>query len=46
MEFVRQFSRTVTVLHQGHILAEDTVEAVQSNPAVIEVYLGRTRAAA
>ncbi len=45
MEFVRQFSRTVTVLHQGHILAEDTVEAIQSDPAVIEVYLGRSRAA-
>ena len=46
MEFVRQFSRTVTVLHQGRVLAEDTVEAVQVNTAVIEVYLGRTRAAA
>ncbi|MGE0228721.1 MAG: urea ABC transporter ATP-binding protein UrtD [Dehalococcoidia bacterium] len=45
MEFVRQFSRTVTVLHQGRVLAEDSVDEVQSNPAVIEVYLGRARAA-
>jgi urea transport system ATP-binding protein len=42
MEFVRQFARTVTVLHQGRILAEGPVDAVQSDPAVIEVYLGRS----
>ena len=46
MEFVRQFSRTVTVLHQGKILAEDLVDAIQTNPAVIEVYLGRSHVAA
>lgn len=45
MEFVRQFARTVTVLHQGRVLAEDSVDEVQSNPAVIEVYLGRAHAA-
>jgi urea transport system ATP-binding protein len=45
MEFVREFSRTVTVLHQGRILAEDTVEGVQRDPEVIEVYLGRSHAA-
>ncbi|PKL99426.1 MAG: ABC transporter ATP-binding protein, partial [Gammaproteobacteria bacterium HGW-Gammaproteobacteria-6] len=30
----------VTVLHQGKVLAEGSMDAVQSNPKVIEVYLG------
>ena len=48
MEFVRQISqgRTVTVLHQGHVLAEGPVEKVQSDERVIEVYLGRKSKAA
>jgi urea transport system ATP-binding protein len=41
MEFVRQIARKVTVLHQGHVLKEGTVEVVQSDPEVIQVYLGR-----
>ena len=41
MDFVRQFSRTVTVLHQGRLLAEGAVADIQSNPEVVEVYLGR-----
>ncbi len=41
MEFVRQFSTTVTVLHMGNVLLEGTMDDVQSNPEVIEVYLGR-----
>jgi urea transport system ATP-binding protein len=40
MEFVRSIARTVTVLHEGKILAEGSMDAVQSNPKVIEVYLG------
>jgi urea transport system ATP-binding protein len=40
MAFVRSIARTVTVLHQGSVLAEGTMDQVQSNPAVIEVYLG------
>lgn len=40
MEFVRSIARTVTVLHQGAVLAEGTMDQVQSNPDVIEVYLG------
>ncbi|UWZ92379.1 urea ABC transporter ATP-binding protein UrtD [[Pasteurella] aerogenes] len=40
MEFVRQIARKVTVLHQGHILAEGSLSEVQNNPQVIEVYLG------
>ena len=41
MEFVRQIARKVTVLHQGSILKEGKVDEVQSDPKVIEVYLGR-----
>ncbi|MFM0205499.1 urea ABC transporter ATP-binding protein UrtD [Paraburkholderia fungorum] len=40
MEFVRNIAHRVTVLHQGKVLAEGSMEAVQSNPKVIEVYLG------
>lgn len=40
MEFVRQISRQVTVLHQGSVLCEGTIEEVQADPQVIEVYLG------
>lgn len=40
MEFVRSIARTVTVLHQGSVLAEGSMEYVQNHPDVIEVYLG------
>ena len=40
MAFVRSIARTVSVLHQGSLLAEGTMSEVQSDPAVIEVYLG------
>jgi urea transport system ATP-binding protein len=40
MEFVRSIARTVTVLHEGKILAEGSMDAVQANPKVVEVYLG------
>jgi urea transport system ATP-binding protein len=40
MEFVRRIARTVTVLHEGSVLAEGTMDEVQSNAHVIEVYLG------
>jgi urea transport system ATP-binding protein len=41
MEFVRQIARKVTVLHEGSVLCEGTMDEVQSNPRVIEVYLGQ-----
>ncbi|HCL3986835.1 ABC transporter ATP-binding protein, partial [Pseudomonas aeruginosa] len=31
----------VTVLHQGHVLAEGSLAEVQADEQVIEVYLGR-----
>ncbi|MBU1191610.1 MAG: urea ABC transporter ATP-binding protein UrtD [Gammaproteobacteria bacterium] len=40
MEFVRSIASTVTVLHEGSVLAEGSMAEVQSNPRVIEVYLG------
>jgi len=40
MAFVRSISREVTVLHQGAVLAEGSMDEVQNNPKVIEVYLG------
>jgi urea transport system ATP-binding protein len=40
MEFVRGIARQVTVLHQGSVLAEGTMDEVQNNPKVVEVYLG------
>lgn len=40
MEFVRYLARRVTVLHEGRVLAEGTMEAIQNDPRVIEVYLG------
>ena len=40
MEFVRQIARTVTVLHEGRILVEGPMQQVQSDPRVIECYLG------
>lgn len=41
MEFVRRFAKTVTVMHEGTILMEGTMDEVQSSEKVAEVYLGR-----
>ena len=40
MDFVKQIAHKVTVMHQGKILAEGSMEKVQNDPKVIDVYLG------
>ncbi|MEM7521332.1 MAG: urea ABC transporter ATP-binding protein UrtD [Pseudomonadota bacterium] len=41
MEFVRRLGCKVTVLHEGSVLAEGSIDHVTQNEKVIEVYLGR-----
>jgi urea transport system ATP-binding protein len=41
MEFVRRLGVKVTVLHEGSVLAEGTIDEVSANDRVVEVYLGR-----
>ncbi|WP_432464006.1 urea ABC transporter ATP-binding protein UrtD [Agarivorans sp. QJM3NY_33] len=41
MDFVKALDCPVTVLHEGSVLAQGTLEQVQQNQQVIEVYLGR-----
>nr|WP_119300047.1 urea ABC transporter ATP-binding protein UrtD [Dongia deserti] len=41
MTFVRALAVKVTVLHEGSVLAEGSLEHVSNDPRVIEVYLGR-----
>jgi urea transport system ATP-binding protein len=40
MNFVKDIAHKVTVLHQGKILSEGTMDKVQNDPRVVEVYLG------
>ena len=41
MEFLRRHASAVTVLHEGRVLVEGSVERVSADPRVQEVYLGR-----
>jgi urea transport system ATP-binding protein len=40
MLFVRAIARRVTVLHEGAVLMEGSIDEVQADPRVREVYLG------
>jgi len=40
MDFIHELNCPVTVLHEGHVLCEGSMDAVQCDPRVIEVYLG------
>jgi len=40
MDFIRELQAPVTVLHEGHVLCEGSMDVVQNDPRVIEVYLG------
>jgi urea transport system ATP-binding protein len=41
MEFIGRIAKRVTVLHEGRVLAEGALDAIQNDERVIEVYLGR-----
>jgi urea transport system ATP-binding protein len=41
MHFVDSIARKVTVLHEGRVLAEGTMDAIREDPRVVDVYLGR-----
>jgi urea transport system ATP-binding protein len=41
MDFIARIARKVTVLHEGSVLAEGSLDAVKADPRVVEVYLGR-----
>lgn len=45
MDFVRQIARVVTVLAEGTVICEGTVEQVQADNHVREIYLGRAKVA-
>jgi urea transport system ATP-binding protein len=40
MEFIRSIAQKVTVLHEGSVLTEGSMDEVQNDPRVIQVYLG------
>ncbi|QEY32642.1 urea ABC transporter ATP-binding protein UrtD [Synechococcus sp. RSCCF101] len=42
MEFIRSLAAPVTVLHQGKLLTEGSLDDVKADPRVIEVYLGQS----
>ncbi len=39
--FVREVARTVTVLHQGRVFAEGTIDSITANEDVRKIYLGK-----
>ena len=45
MDFVRQIAKIVTVLAEGTVICEGTVETVQADDHVREIYLGRAKVA-
>lgn len=42
MEFMKNFATTVSVLHEGKNLCEGSVDEIQNDPRVLEVYIGRS----
>ncbi|WP_182879306.1 urea ABC transporter ATP-binding protein UrtD [Microbispora sp. H10949] len=43
MDFLRRYASQVTVLHEGKVLMEGSVDEVRADPHVQEIYLGRAR---
>ncbi|MFC4321400.1 urea ABC transporter ATP-binding protein UrtD [Litchfieldia salsa] len=44
MDFVKEYADIVTVMHEGQLLCQGSMEEVQNDPRVREVYLGRKEA--
>ena len=44
MAFIEKIARKITVLHEGSVLAEGTLDEVQADQKVVEVYLGAPHA--
>jgi urea transport system ATP-binding protein len=43
MDFIKSIAQKVTVLHDGMVLCEGTMDEVQKDERVIEKYLGREK---
>nr|WP_283102354.1 ABC transporter ATP-binding protein [Haloplanus sp. XH21] len=43
IDFVRSIAQSVTVLHQGEVFAEGTIEEIENDPEVRRIYLGEVR---
>jgi ABC-type uncharacterized transport system ATPase subunit len=41
MNFIRMIARRVTVMHQGEVFAEGSMEEIERNEAVRDIYLGK-----
>lgn len=41
MKFIRMIARTVTMFHQGRIVAQDEIDAILADPFVRDIYLGK-----
>lgn len=41
MAFIRAIAKTVTVLHQGAVIKEDTPDRIMSDPMIQQIYLGK-----
>ena len=41
MDFIRSLETRVTVMHEGSVIAQGSMESVQNDDRVIEIYLGR-----
>lgn len=41
MNFIRMIAKTVTVLHQGAVIKEDTPDRIMRDPLIQQIYLGK-----
>ena len=44
MNFIRMIGQTVTVMHQGEVFAQGTMQEIEAHPGVRDIYLGRGKA--